>query len=477
MLILRPGPERRVGRRGSVQSLHLVGLTPDHDGLVVSTGPGGTGESFAVPIDEALLEQVIAARTSARRAAASLPSAGPGRAGGPSSLTPRDIQSRLRLGHSVAEVAVAAGVDEAWIMRFAPPVLAEQSAAVAHAASLHLFDPRRGLAARSLSVSVERGLRDREVRLSPSQLDDAWSAHHHAGSEWVVAVTYRSKGRDRRAEWVVDLGEQVLQARNRLGGELGWSDDDPSEPATAGAPDPARPSARRHRPPPGGAATGGRRAAQPPGVGPSPSGARRRSTLPATRIPLAPTPLVPRPPSPRPGSPRPHAPVPRTPPGGGAPGAGPGPSAAAPGRLTTSDPATPPAAPEPKEAGGAAAGSALAALIARRAAQGRGRPLRSREEAAKVAARRRAVPAPAPEVRPRPSSPTPPAVPSPGAVVAAAAEPASMPSHPPPALRPATGNGTAPPVTGDEGGDGADRPGGPLPVGVRSVPADRDVLT
>ena len=42
-------------------------------------------------------------------------------------LSPREIQQRLRSGETVAALARSSGTDEAWIRRFAAPVLAEKA--------------------------------------------------------------------------------------------------------------------------------------------------------------------------------------------------------------------------------------------------------------------------------------------------------------------------------------------------------------
>ncbi|HYH51870.1 MAG TPA: septation protein SepH, partial [Acidimicrobiia bacterium] len=48
-------------------------------------------------------------------------------------LTPREIQQRLRAGESIAALARSSGTDEAWIRRFAAPVLAEQARVIERA--------------------------------------------------------------------------------------------------------------------------------------------------------------------------------------------------------------------------------------------------------------------------------------------------------------------------------------------------------
>ena len=53
-----------------------------------------------------------------------------------SALSPREIQTRLRSGATLAEVAAEAGVDEARLEGFAKPVLAEREHIAWHPPSL-----------------------------------------------------------------------------------------------------------------------------------------------------------------------------------------------------------------------------------------------------------------------------------------------------------------------------------------------------
>jgi hypothetical protein len=169
-----------------VQELHLVGFTTDHDGLIFSARKSAKSGGFVVVVDERLLERIqeaVALRNGTTRDR-------PRKAGQPrltfeipkpprpqSSLTPREMQSRLRAGHTVDEVAAEAGVDEEWVARFAAPVLAEQTQVVERAGRMVFTKPRLGDSSLSLRDSVARNLVDKGIVLPEDKFDQAWSAY------------------------------------------------------------------------------------------------------------------------------------------------------------------------------------------------------------------------------------------------------------------------------------------------------------
>jgi hypothetical protein len=281
-----------------VRQLQFVGLTDDHQGLVFTDSQSTAATRYVIPIDEALLG-VVAELTNTRRArptresAAALPvpapeeempSAGP-RTGAhrlPTSrplfgtMTPREIQARLRAGRSVADVAAEAGVEEAWVERFAPPILAEQAAAIDRAGAMTYVTARRGPSGRSLAESVRRNLLGKGVRPDDEQ---EWSAFLHQSGEWVVRFRYRHRRRTTEAEWLVDLAAGTLVALNTVAGTLAFV-----PPTADGQPDLAAielegREADRAAPP----RSAGSRAA----AGPRP--ASSRTAVPRTAVPRAAT--------------------------------------------------------------------------------------------------------------------------------------------------------------------------------------------
>src|SRR5205807_7690741 len=80
-----------------------------------------------------------------------------------STLTPREIQGRLRAGRSIEEVAAEAAVDTEWIDKFAAPIIAEQAKIVERARGLTYVKPRLGMSAEPLGRAVAWNLASRGV--------------------------------------------------------------------------------------------------------------------------------------------------------------------------------------------------------------------------------------------------------------------------------------------------------------------------
>ena len=94
---------------------------------------------------------------------------GQGRPRPQSSLTPREMQARLRAGSTLAAVAREAGVDEEWVEPFAVPILAERAEVVARAQLMTLSKARLGASAQPLGTSVRWNLAGRGLSLPEEQ--------------------------------------------------------------------------------------------------------------------------------------------------------------------------------------------------------------------------------------------------------------------------------------------------------------------
>ncbi len=137
-------------------------------------------------------------------------------------LSPREIQQRLRAGESVAALARSSGTDEAWIRRFAAPVLAEQAKVVDRARTLTLTKRGVGPSGATLGPAVAANVIDRGVPLTLPELEAAWSAYQHPEGGWRVTFTFRLRGRRQTAEWEIDPDTGDLAAGNKMASELGW---------------------------------------------------------------------------------------------------------------------------------------------------------------------------------------------------------------------------------------------------------------
>ena len=212
-----------------MQQLHLVGITTELDGLIFSARRGARSGSFVVPLNEELIESIGQLEKMRQDLRPAVEGADDQKAPvsrvrirsprPESRLTPREMQARLRAGHSVAEVARAAAVDDEWVERWAAPIEAEQARVLEMALGLHAANPRTGLSALPLGDSVRVNLHDRGVPLMPAL--EGWSAHNLGGSRWAVQFEYVSRRRRQVAEWDLDLDSRELIPRTRLAGEIG----------------------------------------------------------------------------------------------------------------------------------------------------------------------------------------------------------------------------------------------------------------
>ena len=186
---------------------------------------------MVLEIDDRLLEAIDKAQRlrtfdeGHRLESAALPSKrDPGNGDGTtaSRLSPREIQQRLRSGESIAALARSSGTDEAWIRRFAAPVLAEQSRVIEQARATTFTKRGVGGSAASLGPAVAANVIDRGVPLTLPDLEAGWGAYQHPQGAWHVTFVFPLRGRRQTAEWEIDLATGELTARNKLASELGW---------------------------------------------------------------------------------------------------------------------------------------------------------------------------------------------------------------------------------------------------------------
>ena len=211
--------------------LHLVGITPDHRGLVLSEHARAKRGDMVLEIDERLLEAIDKAqrlRTTdegQRLESNALPSKrelADGENSVAGRLTPREIQHRLRAGETVTALARSSGTDEAWIRRFAAPVLAEKARVIEQARSATFTKRGVGPSAAALGAAVAANVIDKGVPLTLPDLEAGWGAYQHPEGGWHVTFTFPLRGRRQTAEWEVDAVTGELAARNKLGSELAW---------------------------------------------------------------------------------------------------------------------------------------------------------------------------------------------------------------------------------------------------------------
>jgi hypothetical protein len=168
-----------------------------------------------------------------------------------SELSPRDIQARLRAGESAAEVAKAAKVPVARVMRYAGPVLSERERIVDQAQGAVLQRSRGPELTAPLREVVDKRLAG-TAGLRPETV--TWDARRREDGAWVVALSYVARGGARTASWLWQPTERELSSLNSLATRLG-ADDAPAGakrkraagPATSARSAANRPAVRRTR--------------------------------------------------------------------------------------------------------------------------------------------------------------------------------------------------------------------------------------
>jgi hypothetical protein len=210
--------------------LRLVAVAPDRSHLVLEDSEHA---QFRVPLDERL---VAALRTDRSR---------PGQLEIPlySQLSPREIQSRIRAGHSVDEVSLASGMSPERVERYAGPVIAERG---------HVVEQAQRAPARRASNGQAPLLLDlvnlRLVAQGTSADSAEWDAWRGDDERWTVRLAYLAGGRQRVATWSFDTRGRVLAPADD---EARWLVDDTGDARADDAPAAA---VRRLSAVPGGAA-------------------------------------------------------------------------------------------------------------------------------------------------------------------------------------------------------------------------------
>jgi hypothetical protein len=178
-----------------MRDVKLVRLSEDGTHLVLSHE--GTGEEFALRIDDRVRGAVV----SDRARIGQLPMERPSR------LRPKEIQARLRAGESSEDIAAAADVPLERILRYAGPVLAEREYIAEQARRCALRRQPGGAAGKTL----EQVTGDRLEALGLDLERAEWDAWRAPDGRWAVSVTYSFDGQQQRAVFSYDpLGRLVV---------------------------------------------------------------------------------------------------------------------------------------------------------------------------------------------------------------------------------------------------------------------------
>jgi hypothetical protein len=167
-----------------MRSLRVVGL--GEDGKIVICEDPARGERFQIPADERLRAAARGDITRLGQIAIELES----------QMRPREIQSRIRAGESVEQVAAAAGVPANRVERFAYPVLLERSRTAELAQRAH---PIRedGPDVQELGEVVSQAFTARGQDYTAA----TWDSWKGEDGKWVVQLTWTAGRSHNRAHW------------------------------------------------------------------------------------------------------------------------------------------------------------------------------------------------------------------------------------------------------------------------------------
>ena len=174
-----------------MRELHVVAVSEDGRHVVLGSRKGALARpEFKVAMDDRLKAAIRG----------DLPRLGE-LAAPESAVTPKDIQSRLRAGETVEQIAASAGVPAARVERFAGPVLSERERMIAGARTAVLSRARRGPSALSLGDAVAEHLQD----MAGYKADTTtWTARREESGRWLVQVTFVARAKQRIAGWRYD---------------------------------------------------------------------------------------------------------------------------------------------------------------------------------------------------------------------------------------------------------------------------------
>jgi hypothetical protein len=177
-------------------SVNLVGPSEDGQHVVVATE---AGDQFLLPITEELRLAVRYARVAAQANTETRPEA--------PSMSPKDIQRRIRAGLSAAELAELSHMPIALLEKYEAPVRAERAYIAELARATRIG---RDSGSPVLGDLVTDRLAGRGVRVDTL----VWDAWRLDGEPWQVCVDFTIDGRTSRALWSFDHTVRSLTAQD-----------------------------------------------------------------------------------------------------------------------------------------------------------------------------------------------------------------------------------------------------------------------
>src|SRR2546430_319392 len=176
-----------------MRPVRFVALSEDGHAFVLADE---VGRLLALPIDDRINSALQPARPGGSAAASgvAVPDA-------EASLSPRDIQARIRSGESAEDVARIAGVPVDRVLRYAGPVLQERAMLAQHArrTKLRTADKTSTLADVVDSRLGQHGVDAEKI---------AWDAYRRDDGTWRIVATWPSGKATAQAVWELDKTRQ-----------------------------------------------------------------------------------------------------------------------------------------------------------------------------------------------------------------------------------------------------------------------------
>jgi len=179
-----------------MRPVRFVALSEDGQALVLADE---VGRLLTLPLDERIATAVRHEKGTALEGDEPPPVI----SSTPVTLSPRDIQSRIRAGESADDVARHAGVPVTRVLRYAGPVLQERAMLAQHARRARLRTSDRGA---RLADIVDGKLGQHGVDSDKV----SWDAYRREDGTWRITATWPSGKATAQAVWELDKARQTV---------------------------------------------------------------------------------------------------------------------------------------------------------------------------------------------------------------------------------------------------------------------------
>ncbi|AGL14031.1 septation protein SepH [Actinoplanes sp. N902-109] len=189
-----------------MRPVRFVALSEDGQALVLADE---VGRLLALPIDDRVSGALHHEGGGGAAAMAAGTAVAIAQAETMATLSPRDIQARIRSGESAEDVARVAGVPVDRVLRYAGPVLQERAMLAQHARRTRLKTSDSGA---PLAEVVD-------TRLAQHGIDTekiSWDAFRRDDGTWRIIATWPSGKATAQAVWNLDKGRQIVSPHDDM---------------------------------------------------------------------------------------------------------------------------------------------------------------------------------------------------------------------------------------------------------------------